>query len=211
MKNIKVDLLDYTNIKVLKKACEKPYKNEFKNSTFEKVAYNIINNKKHESVAEHVYFNFDLLGISRLCLQEVVRHRIASYTVESTRFTLQKFIKEYQGLNDLISLEKYFVIPLNVEPSFYSCLMLQAEDFYKRALSEQESGNDYIKYFLHENYRSNLTMTINIRSLFNFLSVRLGNENNNPHFEIKHLANMMLKQVLETEYRFLFERFNNEK
>jgi flavin-dependent thymidylate synthase len=40
----------------------------------------------HHSVAEHAVFNFDVMGISRLALEEVERFRLASYTEKSQRY-----------------------------------------------------------------------------------------------------------------------------
>ena len=45
---------------------------------------------KHESVLEHMVFTFKITDISRACLQELARHRIASYSVKSTRYTLKE-------------------------------------------------------------------------------------------------------------------------
>ena len=40
----------------------------------------------HHSVAEHAVFNFDIMRISRLALEEVERFRLASYTEKSQRY-----------------------------------------------------------------------------------------------------------------------------
>ncbi|MDM7917166.1 MAG: FAD-dependent thymidylate synthase, partial [Candidatus Eisenbacteria bacterium] len=50
----------------------------------------------HASVAEHAVFNLDILGISRLAVEEVQRARLGSYTEKSQRYIL---------------LEEEFVIP----------------------------------------------------------------------------------------------------
>jgi flavin-dependent thymidylate synthase len=47
---------------------------------------NIIFKMGHHSVAEHAVFNFDLLGISRLALEEVEKFRLCSYTEKSQRY-----------------------------------------------------------------------------------------------------------------------------
>ena len=52
------------------------------------------NKFKHASVLEHVSYNFYIEGISRACLQELARHRIASYSVKSTRYTISELRKE---------------------------------------------------------------------------------------------------------------------
>jgi len=41
---------------------------------------------KHQSVLEHVNFTFDI-AVSRVCWEQLVRHRIASYTAQSHRYT----------------------------------------------------------------------------------------------------------------------------
>ncbi|MBM3312244.1 MAG: FAD-dependent thymidylate synthase, partial [Candidatus Aminicenantes bacterium] len=40
----------------------------------------------HHSVAEHAVFNFDILGASRLAIEELERFRLASFTEKSQRY-----------------------------------------------------------------------------------------------------------------------------
>jgi flavin-dependent thymidylate synthase len=40
----------------------------------------------HHSVAEHAVFNFDLIGVSRLALEEIEHFRLASFTEKSQRY-----------------------------------------------------------------------------------------------------------------------------
>ena len=40
----------------------------------------------HHSVAEHAVFNFDIMGVSRLALEEIEQFRLASYTEKSQRY-----------------------------------------------------------------------------------------------------------------------------
>jgi len=55
------------------------------------------NQFKHASVLEHISFNFYIKGISRCCLQELARHRMASLSVKSTRYTLNKELKHEEA------------------------------------------------------------------------------------------------------------------
>ena len=48
------------------------------------------NKNKHSSTLEHLFYNFYIKGISRACLQELARHRMASLSVKSTRYTLKE-------------------------------------------------------------------------------------------------------------------------
>ena len=50
----------------------------------------ILNKHKHGSVGEHLNYNFAIEGISRACLQELARHRHASLSVKSSRYTLKE-------------------------------------------------------------------------------------------------------------------------
>lgn len=49
----------------------------------------------HHSVLEHCSLTYLLKGVSRGVLQELVRHRIASYTVRSTRYTMQGILNAF--------------------------------------------------------------------------------------------------------------------
>ena len=90
-----VELLHYTPLEVADIAICKCYGNE-PHSDSEKVKARInrvANVSKHASTIEHLTYSFDIDGISRACLQEVVRHRVASYTVKSSRYVLSKELK----------------------------------------------------------------------------------------------------------------------
>jgi flavin-dependent thymidylate synthase len=47
---------------------------------------NIIFKMGHHSVAEHAVFNFDIVGVSRLALEEIEKFRLCSYTEKSQRY-----------------------------------------------------------------------------------------------------------------------------
>ena len=85
----------------------------------------IVFGMSHHSVAEHAYFNFDILQISRLALEELEARRIgAAYTEKSQRY---------------ITLQGDFVIPDEFseedKKSFTELIALQ-NDFYLRNLEK---------------------------------------------------------------------------
>ncbi|MCK9232295.1 MAG: FAD-dependent thymidylate synthase [Syntrophales bacterium] len=49
---------------------------------------NIVFAMGHSSVAEHAVFNLDVLGVSRLLVEEIERFRLCSYTEKSQRYVL---------------------------------------------------------------------------------------------------------------------------
>jgi thymidylate synthase (FAD) len=58
------------------------------------------NKNKHSSTLEHLTYNFHIYDISRALLQELARHRIASLSVKSTRYTLKELKNEEHFMND---------------------------------------------------------------------------------------------------------------
>lgn len=148
---------------------------------------NIIKNE-HTSTLEHCVFTFHISGISRACLQELVRHRIASYSVKSTRYTLKEII-------NATDLDKFVVGGKGVE----------ALTIVQKYLKEG-APIDQVKYYLPESFKTELIMTINARSLINFFKLRL---NKKAFFEIRNLAVKMLEQL--KDYKILFEHIEGEK
>ena len=132
---------------------------------------------KHESVLEHMVFTFKITDISRACLQELARHRIASYSVKSTRYTL----KELRDTPDN-ELEKFLI--KDIEPIVKSSSIDSLKKI-KMMLNMPNPDMDKIKYALPECYKTELVWTINLRSLRNFLKLRLSLK---AHQEIRKLA-----------------------
>ncbi len=128
----------------------------------------------HASILEHISFNFFIDGISRACLQEVARHRLASPSVKSSRFTLKELKNEYFTIpKDYDSIEweiidKYIVRTGDLDVDIFSVRALKNLS----SLIQSGKSNDKAKYCMPESYRTQLTWTINMRSLQNFLSLR---------------------------------------
>ena len=166
------------------------------------------NKLKHASTLEPLQYIFDIEGISRACLQEVVRHRVGSFTVESTRYTLHRLrseqpFTEYTDFNDQEYLQdgyeracKYLVMTENEHVNRYSILALDN----LRDLLVAGISNDLAKYALPEAYKVRLQWTINARSLQNFLALRSAKD---ALWEIRLLA-AALYQSLPHDHKFLF-------
>ncbi|MBN2767927.1 MAG: FAD-dependent thymidylate synthase [Campylobacterales bacterium] len=150
------------------------------------------NKFKHASTLEHLHYNFYIQGISRALLQELARHRMASLSVKSTRYTLKE-LKE----SEAIDYEKYLVFTGNEAVDNASKNALDA----LQKLLQSGISNDIAKYALPESYKSELTWSINARSLQNFLSLRT---NKAALWEIRDLAYIVFK-ALPKEHQFLFE------
>jgi thymidylate synthase (FAD) len=92
---LEVKLLHSTPLEIADIAICKCYGNE-PHSDEAKVKARInrvANVSKHASTIETLVYSLDISGISRACLIELSRHRIASYTVKSSRYVLAKELK----------------------------------------------------------------------------------------------------------------------
>ncbi len=138
--------------------------------------------KGHESVIEHLVFTFQIKGISRACLQELVRHRIASYSVKSTRYTLKELLK-----GDV----KDFIVGLDQLSPNQQELILNTLLEIKGCLAKGVP-NDKAKMLLPECFATELFMTMNLRSFRNFLRLRTSKR---AHAEIRELAYNMVKAL----------------
>ena len=117
----------------------------------------------HCSIAEHAYFTFEITGVSRSLLAQLTRHRLASYSVTSQRYV---DMKDYD-----------MIIPneINSNPAakeIFNQAIDATRDCYKE-LQELDIKNEDARAVLPNACSTNLVMTINLRSLSNFMNERL--------------------------------------
>lgn len=156
------------------------------------------NKYKHASTLEHLNYTF-YLTTSRAVLQELARHRLASLSVKSTRYTLKELKKEepFEGENAKERAASYIILTNN---ELVDAMSIQALDNLRQVLKEGIS-NDIAKYCLPECYKTELTWTVNARSLQNFLQLRTSKA---ALWEIRQLA-LEVYEALPSEHRYLFE------
>jgi len=162
------------------------------------------NKFRHASILEHLNYTFYIEGISRACLQELSRHRHTSPSVKSTRYTLKELKDEDSFLDfgvpipdmDFARASQYLVLTdvLSVDnASIYALENL-------RLVLLDGVPNDKAKYCLPEAYKVTEQLTINARSLQNFLSLR---SDKSALWEIRQLATS-LYEALPAEHQYLF-------
>ena len=153
------------------------------------------NEMKHSSTLEHIFYNFYIKGISRALLQELARHRMASLSVKSTRYTLKELRNEPEITSD--NAAKYIVLTGNEAVDSASIKALNN----LREILGANTSLDIAKYCLPECYKTELAWSINARSLQNFLSLR---SSKSALWEIRALANALFAALPE-EHKFIFE------
>lgn len=136
----------------------------------------------HLSVFEHASFTAEISGISRVCSHQLVRHRLASYTQESQRYT------KVDG-ND------WFVMPPAFEPykDWYVGCMNYAVAEYEGALSRGILKED-ARFILPQAATTRIAMTMNARELFHFLDLRTAKH---AQWEIRELAHRLADVVAD--------------
>lgn len=204
--NFKVKLLSYTPLEVINTAIRTCWDSHDKSDNLGEKDLDLIKRVvlqySHHSTSEHCVFNFFIQGISRLNLMELTRHRLASYSVKSTRYTLKELRNETEfTIKDKERASKY--INLTDNNNVDEC-SIQALENVRRLVNNAVNYNvtqDLIKYALPECYKTDLTFSINVRSLRNLLKLRTSKT---AHFEIRNLA-FKLYEALPEEFKFLFK------
>jgi len=203
---MKVTLLHNTPLSVCSNAirtCWQSFDKSDNGGEKDKELIERVGNKfKHSSTLEHLVYSFYIKGISRACLQELARHRIASLSVKSTRYTLKELKKEDSfTIKDKKRAEKYIVL---TKIDIVDEMSIKALENIRKILKSGIS-NDYAKYSLPECYKTELTWTINARSLQNFLNLR---SSKSALWEIRELAFNIYNEI-PAEHQYLFKDFTN--
>lgn len=162
------------------------------------------NKFKHASTLEHLSYNFYLKGISRALLQELARHRMANLSVKSTRYTLKELKNESEfKKGDFKNASRYIVLTGNETVDNAGILALEN----LRQILQTPISLDVAKYCLPECYKTELSWSINARSLQNFLSLRTSKS---ALWEIRNLANLIY-EALPDEHKFIFKNCLNKE
>ncbi|OPY88639.1 MAG: Thymidylate synthase ThyX [Smithella sp. PtaU1.Bin162] len=137
---------------------------------------NIVFEMGHSSVAEHAVFNIDIIGVSRLLVEEIEKFRLCSYMEKSQRYVL---------------FDKDFVIPEEIKQSgkvdLFTATVAMQNDYYRelyaklrpyvfaqnKTLAENPANRSLLEGWAKEDARyvialateTQLGMTVNARNL----------------------------------------------
>ncbi|MFQ5905862.1 MAG: FAD-dependent thymidylate synthase [bacterium] len=160
---------------------------------------NIIFGMGHHSVAEHAVFNFDIIGVSRLAVEEIEKFRLCSYTEKSQRYiTLEdEFVipPEIQGSQ----LEKLFVETVKAQNSLYHRLFDRLKEKIPMCDSSEDArimegmAKEDARYIMSLATAGQLGETLNARNL-ELLLRRFASHNLS---EVKEIGRRMYECVAE--------------
>lgn len=171
--------------------------------------YRIGNKMKHKSVLEQLVYWFDISGISRACLQEIARHRMARLTVKSTRYTLkelkteERFFDFETNKGNFARAQKYVVLTGDITVDY---TIVKNLELFRQAVSSNKP-NDIVKFALPEAFKTKLQWQIDMRNLQNFLELRLSKD---ALWEIRDLARS-IANALPDDHKYLVAEIVEER
>ena len=162
----------------------------------------------HESPVEHASFTFGIEGVSRALLAQITRHRIASFSVQSQRYVSKTDFSYIipPEIDKIPEAREEFLAAMEEDALHYESLREKliaahlktnleagmAEADAKRAA--EKKANEDARFVLPNACDTRIIMTMNVRSLYNFIKLRCCSR---AQWEIRELAVAMLKEVRE--------------
>lgn len=158
----------------------------------------------HESPLEHISFTFGIEGISRACSHQIVRHRIASYSQQSQRYVSFEDDINYIIPNEIKSnkmAKKVFEEAIKNDIKAYKEIVRSLAKEYTKGIYDNKELERLTKkaledarFALPNACETKIIMTMNARSLLNFLKQRCCER---AQWEIREVANQMLDILLD--------------
>lgn len=179
------------------RTCYQSEKNITDNSA-EKFVRNLIK-RGHESVLEHFSATFKII-CDRGVMAELTRHRLANFSIESTRYNARK--------------ELTFIRPCfwnysvgDFELSEWFDLMKEVEKFYKYFRKDLKATPEQARAILPNSLKTEIVMTANLREWRTILKLRTDKA---AHPQMRQVANIILA-VLKEKLPIVFEDIGNEE
>jgi thymidylate synthase (FAD) len=160
--------------------------NKIKEGSAEKFVAAIIRNG-HESVIEHVSFTVKFI-VDRGVSHEMVRHRLASYSQESTRYC--NYSKD-DFQSEITFIEPYYLAEGSPGWMEWMLAMEAAEKAYFNLLNIGHSPQE-ARAVLPNSLKTEVMMTANLREWRHFLKVRTSKA---AHPQIREVAIPLLHEL----------------
>ena len=179
--------------------------NNIKEGSAESFISNLIN-RHHESVLEHVSISVRVIcdrGVSH----EIVRHRLASYSQESSRYcnySNDKFGNELtfikpcwfksnvEDFNEYVNNDNY-TVGLSADELDWIALMIAIEDLYSLFIDDNWTPEE-ARSILPNSIKTEIVMTMNLREWRHFFKMTCDKA---AHPQMRQIANMILDTFKE--------------
>lgn len=147
----------------------------------------------HDSVLEHAQFTFRITGISRVTSHQLVRHRIASYSQLSQRYSrdMDTGLVLPGSIRDLMTDPDGSASLVSVQIAKFMEEYDELMDVLRDAGVPQEDS----RYFMPQGTVTDIVVSMNARELRKFFALRVCTR---AQWEIREVANSMLALCKET-------------
>lgn len=140
----------------------------------------------HLSTLEHASYTFAIDGVSRALTHQLVRHRLASFNQQS-----QRYVKFTDGLQ---TIKPQSIADNPRADELFDAMVARTVEAYQEFLELGIPAED-ARYILPNAAETKIVVTMNIRELLHFFSLRCCNR---AQWEIRELAWKMLDAVRPT-------------
>lgn len=180
-----------TELQFLEKIARKCYKSEDKISEDGESAKKLVGSlikSKHEAILEHLSLSV-LFICDRGVSHEIVRHRMASFAQESTRYC--NYSKGKFG-NEVTFIRPYTIPNNGIEFDIWESAMQSAEGRYMELIDNGVSPQ-MARSVLPNSLKTELVMTANLREWRHFLKLRAAGSTGAPHPQMLEITIPLLK------------------
>ena len=140
----------------------------------------------HFSTLEHASYTFAVDGVSRALTHQLVRHRIASFNQQS-----QRYVRFADGV---ATVKPESVAASEEASSVFDQAIAAAVEAYGKLLEAGVPAED-ARYLLPNAAETKIVITMNVRELLHFFSLRCCNR---AQWEIRDMAHRMLELARPT-------------
>jgi thymidylate synthase (FAD) len=147
---------------------------------------NMIKNSGHLSVIEHVYASFKIV-CSRSCAQQITRHRLFSYSMESQRYCNYSKDKFERTVVFVDSFENI----TSSQRRFWEKSCIQSERDYFLLIDVGMKPED-ARSVLNNSCKTEIVMSGNARNWKHFIDMRLTNK---AQYEIRFIADRIMLEL----------------
>ena len=186
------EILDPLNgeeiLKKIERVARVCYKSEEKigDGTAEKMVRALVKSK-HEAMLEHFSFSVKFI-VDRGVSHELVRHRVASFAQESTRYC------NYGHEGEITVIKPLYLTDCGEDYNLWRKACIVAEKQYLDMLAYGFSPQE-ARAVLPNSLKTEVVMTANLREWRHFFSLRACGNTGKPHPQMLEVAVPLLKEV----------------
>ena len=177
-------------LKKIEKVARVCYKSEDKigEGTAEKMVRALIKSN-HFAMLEHFSFSVKFI-VDRGVSHEIVRHRVASFAQESTRYC------NYGKSGNVVFIRPCFFVEDTPEMDNWMMSCMRAENTYLSLLDTGRTPQE-ARAVLPNSLKTEVVMTANLREWRHFFSLRACGSTGKPHPQMLEVAVPLLKEIKE--------------